>query len=150
MPRAPGDSTMRFSNRVKNYIAYRPHYPGEILECLKSDCGLNAESTVADIGSGTGMLAELLLANGNRVFGVEPNLEMREAGERLLKSQPRFTSIAGTAEETTLASLISLPRARRFIGLIASDAARNSGAFSGPTAGWCWSGMAGERRAVLF
>jgi SAM-dependent methyltransferase len=96
------DSTRRFSDRVENYIRYRPTYPGEVLECLKSDCGLVRDSVVADIGSGTGILAERFLINGNRVFGVEPNLEMREAGERLLKSHPRFTSIAGTAESTTL------------------------------------------------
>jgi len=100
----PGDSTRRFSNRVENYIAYRPRYPKEVLQGLKSDCGLNPESIIADIGSGTGILAELFLADGNRVFGVEPNLEMREAGERLLKGQPGFTSIDGTAEATTLAS----------------------------------------------
>jgi SAM-dependent methyltransferase len=102
MARERSDSTQRFSSRVANYIAYRPHYPGEVLECLKTDCGLGAESIIADIGSGTGMLAELFLGNGNRVLGVEPNLEMREAGERLLKAQPRFMSIAGTAEATTL------------------------------------------------
>ncbi|MEY2427646.1 MAG: hypothetical protein QOJ40_531 [Verrucomicrobiota bacterium] len=96
------DSTQRFSDRVENYIRYRPHYPQEILEFLKSDCGLVKESIVADIGSGTGILAEMFLINGNRVFGVEPNLEMREAGERLLKRHPGFTSIAGTAESTTL------------------------------------------------
>jgi SAM-dependent methyltransferase len=98
----PRDSTRRFSNRVENYIAYRPHYPREILECLRDDCGLNAQSIIADIGSGTGILSELFLANGNHVFGVEPNLEMREAGERLLGAERRFTSIAATAEATTL------------------------------------------------
>ena len=57
---------------------------------------------IADIGSGTGKLAELFLANGNPVFGVEPNRDMREAGERLLKEFANFTSVAATAEETTL------------------------------------------------
>ena len=57
---------------------------------------------IADIGSGTGKLTELFLENGNAVFGVEPNREMREAGERLLKQFPNFTSIDATAEETTL------------------------------------------------
>ena len=36
--------------------------------------------------------------------GVEPNAEMREAGERLLSGFPKFTSVAGTAEATTLPS----------------------------------------------
>jgi ubiquinone/menaquinone biosynthesis C-methylase UbiE len=42
------------------------------------------------------------LKNGNRVYGVEPNREMREAGERLLKAYNNFKSVEGTAEETCL------------------------------------------------
>jgi SAM-dependent methyltransferase len=42
------------------------------------------------------------LQNGNLVYGVEPNREMREAGERLLRHYPRFRSVDGTAERTTL------------------------------------------------
>lgn len=95
-------STERFSNRVENYVRYRPGYPVEVLELLHAECGLNSDSVVADIGSGTGKLTELLLQSGGRVFGVEPNTEMREAGERLLKASPRFTSVAATAEATTL------------------------------------------------
>ena len=96
------DSTQRFSTRVENYIRYRPGYPREIIEMLKTNYGLNTESIIADVGSGTGILSELFLKAGNRVFGIEPNPEMRQAGERLLKSFPGFTSISGTAEETTL------------------------------------------------
>jgi SAM-dependent methyltransferase len=44
----------------------------------------------------------LFLENGNRVFGVEPNQEMRRAGEEFLHSFPKFTSVAGSAEATTL------------------------------------------------
>ena len=57
---------------------------------------------IADIGSGTGKLAELFLAHGNCVYGVEPNREMRAAGERLLDGHANFTSVAATAEDTTL------------------------------------------------
>ncbi len=96
------DPTKRFSSRVENYVRYRPGYPAAIIDFLKAECQLAPASTVADIGSGTGKLTELFLRNGNPVFGVEPNLEMREAAERLLKSYPRFQSIAATAEATTL------------------------------------------------
>lgn len=96
------DPTKRFSSRVDNYVRYRPGYPGEIIELLKKECGLTDASMVADIGSGTGKLTELFLANGNEVFGIEPNKEMREAGERLLAGFDNFTSVAATAEETTL------------------------------------------------
>jgi SAM-dependent methyltransferase len=98
------DPTLRFSNRVENYVRYRPHYPGQILEHLRTDCGWTPASIIADIGSGTGFLAEQFLVNGNRVFGIEPNREMRQAGERLLQNFSNFTSLDATAEETTLLS----------------------------------------------
>jgi SAM-dependent methyltransferase len=96
------NATERFSTRVENYVKYRPHYPPAVIECMREKCGLTEASIVADVGSGTGILTELLLQNGNRVYAVEPNQEMREAGERLLYSHERFVSIAATAEATTL------------------------------------------------
>jgi len=96
------DSTTRFSNRVDNYIKYRPGYPPEVINIIAESCGLTSNSVIADIGSGTGISTELFLKNGNRVYGIEPNKEMRVAGERILKGYPNFTSIDGTAEATTL------------------------------------------------
>jgi SAM-dependent methyltransferase len=96
------DPTKRFSGRVENYVRFRPGNPAEVIDLLSDECGLTADSAVADIGSGTGKLSELFLANGNRVLGVEPNLEMREAGGRLLRGFPRFTSVDASAEATTL------------------------------------------------
>src|SRR5437764_1020077 len=96
------DPTQRFSTRVDNYVKYRPGYPPAIVGLLEAECGLTPESVVADIGAGTGLLAELWLRHGNPVCGVEPNREMREAGARLLAAYPAFTSVDGTAEATTL------------------------------------------------
>jgi SAM-dependent methyltransferase len=96
------NTTSRFSGRVENYIRYRPGYPPEVLNTLKTECSLSEAHVVADIASGTGIWTCMLLENGNRVFGVEPNPEMREAGERLLAEFRKFTSVAGTAEATTL------------------------------------------------
>jgi SAM-dependent methyltransferase len=96
------DPTQRFSDRVENYVKYRPTYPKEILDVLKSECHLTTSSVIADVGSGTGILTKLFLDNGNNVLGIEPNREMREAGERLLSGYAGFTSIAATAESTTL------------------------------------------------
>src|SRR5579863_5931445 len=98
------NATSRFSDRVENYVRYRPGYPPEIIAGLQTECGLAPRHVVADIASGTGLWTRMLLDNGNRVFGVEPNTEMRVAGERLLAEFPRFTSVAGSAEATTLAS----------------------------------------------
>ena len=96
------NATSRFSDRVENYVRYRPGYPVEVLRCLADECRLAPHHVVTDVASGTGIWTRMLLENGNRVFAVEPNAEMREAGERLLAAFPKFTSIAGTAEDTTL------------------------------------------------
>ena len=96
------DSTQRFSSRVGNYVRYRPGYPAAAIDLLKNECGLTPASVVADIAFGTGIFTRMLLENGNRVYGVEPNSDMRKAGEEFLRSYPKFTSVAGTAEATTL------------------------------------------------
>jgi SAM-dependent methyltransferase len=96
------DATQRFSSRVENYVRFRPGYPNEVLALLKRECGLTPDSVIADIASGTGIFTRMLAENGNRVFGVEPNDEMRRAGEKFLRSYSLFTSIAGSAEATTL------------------------------------------------
>ncbi|MFN8488826.1 MAG: class I SAM-dependent methyltransferase [Caldilineaceae bacterium] len=74
-----------------------------MIDILTEQCHFTPNAVLADIGSGTGLLTELFLKQGNLVYGVEPNREMREAGERLLATYPNFTSVDGTAEATTLA-----------------------------------------------
>lgn len=99
-------STERFSDRVEDYVRYRPGYPDAVLDILRDETGLTPESAIADVGSGTGISSALFLRNGNVVYGVEPNAEMRHAAESLLASDPtrraRFRSVDGTAESTTL------------------------------------------------
>lgn len=97
------NATSRFSDRVENYIRYRPGYPAEVLRALQTECGLTQDDVIADVASGTGIWTRLLLQNGNRVFAVEPNQEMRQAGEQFLSAFPKLTSVAGKAEATTLA-----------------------------------------------
>ena len=96
------DATERFSNRVQDYARYRPHYPAAVIGSLQTNCQLLETSVIADVGSGTGILTELFLRHGNPVLAVEPNRQMRKACERLLQDYPRFQSVAGRAEATTL------------------------------------------------
>lgn len=96
------NATQRFSSRVDHYVRYRPGYPPEVLALLKAECALTRDSVIADVASGTGIFTRLLLDNGNRVFGVEPNPEMRAAGQRFLAEYFNFSSVAGSAEATTL------------------------------------------------
>ncbi len=97
------DPTNRFTSRVSDYVRYRPRYPQAIMETLRAETGLRPEHVIADIGSGTGFSAEMFLQNGNTVNGIEPNAAMRAAGELVLAGYPRFSSVAGAAEATTLA-----------------------------------------------
>ncbi len=94
--------SMRFSDRVADYVRYRPSYPGQMVQDLVDAGRLSPGHVVADIGSGTGLLARLFLSARCRVYGVEPNREMRLAGEEELAGLPGFTSIDGSAEVTRL------------------------------------------------
>jgi ubiquinone/menaquinone biosynthesis C-methylase UbiE len=100
--RKPRDHTKRFSQRVDVYRRFRSRYPRKIVDLLQERCGLNPTSVIADIGSGTGMLAEVFLENGNKVFAIEPNSEMRSACKELEASYSSLCCIDGTAEATTL------------------------------------------------
>jgi SAM-dependent methyltransferase len=97
------DSVSRFSNRVENYVKYRPTYPPAVLDLFKSKMGLTRESIMADVGSGPGISARQFLENGNMVYCVEPNDAMREAAETLLVGYVGFRSVNGDSENTTLA-----------------------------------------------
>jgi ubiquinone/menaquinone biosynthesis C-methylase UbiE len=96
------DAKQRFSSRVADYVRYRPGYPAALIEVLRVECGLRPEHSVADVGSGTGILTRLFLENSNQVFGIEPNEEMRLAGEKFLSAYKNFSSVCGSAEATTL------------------------------------------------
>lgn len=98
----PENATSRFSNRVADYVRYRPGYPEGVLTLLRDRGWLKRGAQVADIGSGTGIFSRLLLDEGAEVFAVEPNVDMREAAEAMLGHHALFHSIAASGEETTL------------------------------------------------
>ena len=97
------DPRGRFSNRVDDYIRYRPGYPRELVTWIAETIGLSPSWRVADVGSGTGFLSLLFLENGNTVYGVEPNAAMRASAEQELAGNDRFISVNGSAEATALA-----------------------------------------------
>lgn len=92
----------RFSDRVDNYIKYRPTYPPEVVQLCKDKMGLTKASIVADIGAGPGISARPFLENGNTVICVEPNTAMRAAAEKLLAGYTGFRSVKGDSERTGL------------------------------------------------
>ncbi|MGH9521162.1 MAG: class I SAM-dependent methyltransferase [Terriglobales bacterium] len=90
--------TTRFSNRVDDYVKARPGYPAALITTLVEDCRLEQASMVVDVGCGTGLLAARFCEFGSRVIGVEPNAEMRAAGEQYLARYSNFQMMNGTAE----------------------------------------------------
>ena len=99
----PPSPTERFSNRVADYVRYRPGYPPALLDWLHRDIGIPATTPVADIGAGTGISTRLFLDAGHPVIAVEPNVAMRAAAENWLAAgHPQLAFVAGTAEATTL------------------------------------------------
>lgn len=98
----PADSVQRFSQRADTYAKYRPTYPPAVIDLLAAEAGLTPQSAVADIGSGTGILTRLLLANGNTVYAVEPSAEMRAEAAAALGHDTRWHSLDGRAEATGL------------------------------------------------
>ena len=71
-----------FDHRAENYAKARPGYAPEVHELFFKL--FPAPGAAADIGCGTGIFAKPLLERGLRVFGVEPNGEMREKAVKAL------------------------------------------------------------------
>ncbi len=96
------DPTRRFTDRAQAYARHRPAYPPGVLDVLSQDAGVAAGGTIADVGSGTGILTAMLLDAGYRVFAIEPNAAMRAPAEAALGRRHGFVSIDGRAEATGL------------------------------------------------
>ena len=98
------NSTTRFSNRVDDYVKYRPHYPKTLVEFLQDNYQLTRDKLIADVGAGTGISTALFLDAGYPVVAIEPNKEMRDKSVELLNTYPGFKAQDGTAEQTGLAT----------------------------------------------
>jgi SAM-dependent methyltransferase len=94
----------RFSDRVADYVRYRPDYPPALLDWVHGELGVARDAQVADIGAGTGISTRMFLQAGHPVLAVEPNAAMRAAAETLLRDVPGFAAVDGSAEATTLPS----------------------------------------------
>lgn len=93
-----------FEGRALAYAKYRSPYPAAAIERVVARAGLGGAETVADLGSGTGLLSGALLKYVRRLYAVEPAGDMRRAAEAALGDHPAFHSVAGTAEATSLAA----------------------------------------------
>ncbi|OOG61622.1 SAM-dependent methyltransferase [Rhodanobacter sp. B04] len=96
-------STARFSDRVDDYVRYRPDYPPALLDWLQREQGVDTRWRVADIGAGTGISSKMFLDAGYRVTAVEPNAPMRAAAQHSLGAYDGFHAVDGAADATGLA-----------------------------------------------
>jgi SAM-dependent methyltransferase len=95
----------RFSDRVADYVKYRPTYPRAAAEAIIAGLGESATLTIADIGAGTGIFSRVLASTGARVIAIEPNADMLAAAEHdASNSGLSINWRSGTAEATGLES----------------------------------------------
>ncbi len=91
--------TGRFSDRAREYVAFRPSYPAGVIDAVLDGMGEPGLLVAADVGAGTGISARLLAQRGVEVVAVEPNEAMAGAAE----AHPRVRWVRARAESTGLA-----------------------------------------------
>jgi len=92
----------RFSDRVADYVRYRPDYPHALLDWLQDRLGVTNAWRVADVGAGTGISSRMFLDAGYHVGAVEPNAAMRMAMTAWLGGLRGFRAVDGSADATGL------------------------------------------------
>jgi SAM-dependent methyltransferase len=119
------DGTERFTTKAEKYARYRWDYAPEAIHCILETAKVAGGSTVADIGSGTGILTKHFLDRAKNVYAVEPNSEMRRMAEKALSQHPSFRSVDGRAKATGMPdSSIDLIVVGQAIHWFEPDAAR--------------------------
>ena len=88
-----------FTADADAYARGRPDYPVALDGWLRDAIGLDAASTVVDLGAGTGKFIARLATTGARVVAIEPVDAMRA---RLREACPAIEAHAGTAEAIPL------------------------------------------------
>lgn len=74
---ASADPGRTFGNVAEAYARTRPPYSQEAIARAASELGLTRESTVLDLGAGTGNLTRALRSHFAKVLAVEPDAAMR-------------------------------------------------------------------------
>ena len=88
-----------FSTQAVTYAQGRPDYPRQLTGWLADTLGIDAQSTVIDLGAGTGKFTRLLSTLAPTLIAVEPVAQM---GAQLTKLLPDVRLLEGTAEAIPL------------------------------------------------
>lgn len=98
------DGIARFSVKADTFNKFRPRYPSEIIDYIKTLLAPTKDIVLADVGSGTAIFTKQILPFCEKVYGIEPNEKMRKIAEKSMKGNNKFISINGKAESTKLKS----------------------------------------------
>ena len=90
-----------FSTQAVTYAQGRPDYPRQLTGWLTEALHISAQSTVIDLGAGTGKFTRLLSSLAPTLIAVEPVAAM---GAQLAKLLPDVRLVDGTAESIPLAT----------------------------------------------
>ena len=96
------DTRFAFTSKAEKYARYRWDYAPEAIDAIFNMAGLSNQSTVADLGAGTGRLTRHFAGRVERVAAVEPNRAMLVYAEETLKDFSGCTFIEAPAEATGL------------------------------------------------
>jgi SAM-dependent methyltransferase len=97
----PGSAT-RFDGLAAVYSAYRPTYPPAVVEFVEKELSVLPSARIIDVGSGTGISAELFLKAGYAVTCVEPGADMFARATANLSHYPLARFVQSRAESTGL------------------------------------------------
>ncbi|QZP19068.1 class I SAM-dependent methyltransferase [Pseudomonas sp. DR208] len=88
-----------FSTQAVTYAQGRPDYPRQLTGWLADTLRISAQSSVIDLGAGTGKFTRLLSALAPTLIAVEPVAAM---GAQLTRLMPEVRLLNGTAESIPL------------------------------------------------
>lgn len=91
-----------FVGKARLYAKYRPSYSSRYKEYLTNSVGFSLESSVADIGAGTGIHTKVLADISDRIYCVEPDSSMLQICNEIFKNYGHIVTLLGTAECTGL------------------------------------------------
>lgn len=89
-----------FSTQAGTYTQGRPDYPDALSNWLKHTLGIDAHTSVVDLGAGTGKFTRLLKPMTEHLTAIEPVEPMRQ---EFAKGLPDTPILDGTAESLPLA-----------------------------------------------
>jgi ubiquinone/menaquinone biosynthesis C-methylase UbiE len=99
------ESSSIWTGKAGSYDRARPTPPPALLDLLTQMIHTPHPALVVDVGSGTGLSTAIWGERAERVIGIEPNADMRQAAMHKVEDHPYAAHIeyrAGTAQQTGL------------------------------------------------